>query len=229
MNKQYIFLQTIILLVSARNINLNKTNTVRLVGEINEKLISKAIDDIYNIKSYELYIYIDTGGGSVYEGQKLINTIEYMKDKKNISCIVQQAMSMGFVILQSCPHRLSLKGGVLMQHQISTMINDQKTRLKNYMKFLDDLEDNILIEQANRIGITKSKFIELTYNDWYLTSYKALEYNVIDEIVVVGCDKSIMTPIFNATVDNIRGGIILKEYRECPLITNAINIKFEED
>ena len=94
MNKQIIFLQTFILLVNARNINLNKMNTVRLVGEINDKLISKTIDDIYKIKLHELYIYIDTPGGSVYEGQKLINTIEYMKDKKNISCIVQQAMSM---------------------------------------------------------------------------------------------------------------------------------------
>jgi len=228
MNKQYIFLQTLALTVCARNVDLNKNNTVRIVGEINEASMSRAIDDMYKIKTDNMYIYIDTGGGSVYEGQKLINSIDFMKDTKNISCIVQQAMSMGFVILQSCPHRLSLKGGILMQHQISTVLNDQKARLKNYMKYIDHLEHDIITMQSNRIGITNSKFVALTYDNWYLTANKALELNVIDEIVVVGCHSSMMNSVFNATVDTDRGGFIVNEYRECPLISNAVNRVFTE-
>ena len=207
-------------------IELNENNTAILMNEVNEKSISFVIDQIYQLSENDIYIYIDTPGGSVYEGQKLVNTIEYMKDIKNITCVVQQASSMGFVILQSCPLRTALKGSMIMQHQISTRLYDEKAKLKNYMHYIDNMEDELIEMQSRRIGITKKEFIDKTYHDWYLTPKMALKYNVIDKIVKVGCKKSMMSSFFNATILNNKISIV--GYRKCPLIKEPTSIEIKD-
>ena len=206
------------------SIELNENNTVSLVGDIDDDLISKTIQNLYSIESNDIYIYIDTNGGSVTAGNKLIDTIDYLKINKNISCIISWAASMGFVILQSCPNRYATRRSILMQHQMRITLNEQKNRIINYMNYIDHMEDDLIEFQSERIKLNKKKFKELTKDDWWLTSKKALEENVIDKIVTVGCHKSLMT-----TYTIVKHEILEKikyTYSRCPIIKTPIETEY---
>ena len=68
----------------ATDIILHQNYTVKLTGEITSESISKTIYDIYNINNTNIIIYIDTPGGSVSAGNRLIDTIEHLSLKKLI-------------------------------------------------------------------------------------------------------------------------------------------------
>ena len=217
--------------VRSRNINLSKNNTVSLTKAVDDESISTVIAELYRIhqnkNNANIYIYLDTPGGSVDAGNRLIETIEYLSHSNNISCVAHHAASMGFVILQSCPHRLGLKSSSLMQHQISTMMADEKQRLKTYMKYMDSLEDELISLQARRIKMSNQQFRDVTYHNWWLTGKQALKYNVVDELVVVGCDKSLLETTITANASIIPGSVAIYTNSLCPLIHKPVNIKYE--
>ncbi len=226
--KKILFL--ILTVINGRSITLTDKNSVSLIDTVNEDSISKIIHDIYEIsynKEKNMYIYLNTPGGSVDDGNRLIETINYLKDKKNISCIAHNIASMGFVILQACPYRLGLTSSKVMQHQISTMLSDEKQRLKTYMNYIDSLEKELIHLQADRIKISYNKFIENTYHNWWLTGKDALKNNIIDEIVTIGCGKSLLKTNIKANVSVFTNIITIKTFSKCPLIHKPIDIKYE--
>ena len=63
---------------------------------------------------------------------------------------------------------------------MSTMLADEKQRLKTYMKYMDSLEDDLISLQARRIKMSNQQFRDVTYHNWWLTGKQALKYNVVD-------------------------------------------------
>ena len=106
-------------------IQLNTTNNLVLKGEVNSKM---ATDFIYELNKRtnksDIYVFLNTNGGSVEEGMKIISEI----NKYGSSCIVEKAYSMGFAILQNCKERYILPHGSIMQHQISLGIMNEKIK-----------------------------------------------------------------------------------------------------
>ena len=74
---------------------------------------------MYRHEIYKLSIFI------------LINKIMNEILKYNMSCIVEKAYSMGFVILQVCKIRYILPFGKIMLHQISFRIQNEKGKVEN--------------------------------------------------------------------------------------------------
>ena len=84
-------------------IKLNTKNILTLTGQINDKLASQFIYELNQKESKNnLYVYIDTNGGSVDAGNRIVDEIQ----KYNLDCIASSAISMGFVILQACNNTL---------------------------------------------------------------------------------------------------------------------------
>lgn len=218
---------------SSRNIVLRKNNTVSLTTIVDDDSISKVIHHLYKMHkeshtNYEnVYIYLDTPGGSVEEGNRLIETIEYLSNSMNISCIAHHVASMGFAILQACPHRLGLKTSSLMQHQMSTHLADEKQRLKTYMRYIDHLEEELISLQSNRIKMSNQQFKDLTYHNWWLTGKQGIKYNVLDELVIIGCDTSLLDTSITANASVFSDNIIITTNSNCPLIHKPIEIKYD--
>ena len=98
-----------------KEIELNVDNSLFIRGEIDEKMATEFVFDVNKRKSKKnMYVFLDTNGGSVDAGNQIIYEIQ----KYNLSCIAHKAISMGFVILQSCNDRYITPFGTLMQHQI---------------------------------------------------------------------------------------------------------------
>ena len=148
--------------VSSKEIFLDTNNTLLIRGEINEKLATQFIYELnQKPKKKNLYVYLDTNGGSVDAGNKIVNEIQ----KYNLSCIAQKAISMGFVILQSCKKRNILPLATLMQHQMSYGIINEKAKIESYVEYIKQIGNELTLMQAKKIGISPKKFNEKIYND----------------------------------------------------------------
>ena len=210
-------------------ITLNLNNTINLNSEINEDIISKIIYDLSIIDTdinKNIYLYINTNGGNVKYGNNLIDSILFNSKRYNLICIANYAASMGMAILQSCSKRYATVHSILMQHQISLKINDQQNRVKNYINYINNLENEFIELQAKRIGISYDEFKNKIRDDWWITGYQALKENIIDKLVNVGCNPDFVKQTYKKE-EYKPSYKIISIYSKCPLVTKPINITYE--
>ena len=202
---------------SPSSIELTPDNSIVLKGEINKFSSHQFIMDLYSLKNpKKIYLFLDTNGGSLEHGSKIVNEIQ----KHNISCIAEKAYSMGFVLLQACKERYITQYGKIMQHQISYGIQGEKAKIDNYVDFVNQMENALIDLQVNKIGISKKEFKKRTYNDWWLFGKNAIENNCADRITEVTCRKDLIKS--NYTINQNYNQIV---YSRCPLIPEPLEIK----
>ncbi len=206
-----------------QTVTLTNDNFVSLRGPVTSTSISNLITDLISKKSEVLYIYLHTNGGSVDAGIKLINVIQSLQDNNIVvNCIADRAISMGFVIFQSCSNRYVTRYATLMQHQMSLSDVKGKIRdLNSYVKFVNSIEDEINQNQADRIGLSVEQFNEKIRDDWWLTAKQSILEKVSDEMVNVKCvfensEVTISIISFFGKIDMI--------YMKCPQVTSPVKI-----
>tara|TARA_A100001015_G_scaffold234396_1_gene265883 strand:+ start:12770 stop:13456 length:687 start_codon:yes stop_codon:yes gene_type:complete len=193
---------------------LNSNNSIVLKGPVNHESASKLIHDFNMLPNKnETVLFLNTPGGSVDEGMKIVSELK----KYNVDCVAETAYSMGFIIFQSCKNRYLLPHGKLMQHQMYLGIQDQKSRIDSYMRFIDKMEHDINKMQAKRINITVKEFKKKINNDWWLYGEQGVKEKCADKLVNVECSKEL-----TKKTEKIDKHGYKFTYSKCPLITNYI-------
>jgi ATP-dependent protease ClpP protease subunit len=124
-------------------------------------------------------IYFNTPGGSVIDGIRLLPYFE----KNNMTCIVDRAYSMGFLLFQACSQRYILPYGSLMQHDMTLGFQDEYTKIQSYMNYIRKLYNRLVNLQIKRIGITKKEFLQKIRNDWWMNAEESIKNNCADKII----------------------------------------------
>jgi len=200
-----------------KEITFTTKNSLLIRGQINEQTATDVIFEINKRKNKKkLFLYLDTNGGSVDAGNKIINEIQ----KYNISCVATKAISMGFVILQSCHKRFVTPMATLMQHQMSYGVVNEKEKVESYVRFIGQIGQHLEDMQAKRIGINPYEFKIRTFNDWWIFGDNAIKENCADRIVNVKCT----TELTNQTY-NIEYGPITYIFSKCPVIAGPIEVR----
>ena len=170
-------------------IEFNDNNFVSLRGDINEENSLKFIQEITQINSNIINVYINSDGGSVENGLEIINVFINLQYKDIIiNCIANKAYSMGFVILQACNNRYATPHATFMQHQVALNNNGGKLYdVNKYLKHINNIDYDMDIIQANKINMDINDFKNKIVSDWWLTTKEALKYNVIDDIAIIDC------------------------------------------
>lgn len=175
--------------------HLNSTNHVKIIGNINHDSIDFAISQLNSISNKNFYIYLDTPGGIVDEGERFVSQILYKQATgSQVTCIAENALSMGFYIFQNCNTRLITPSGKLMQHQISLNNNHiPLDNLDNYIKMVRKISRNINQFCANHINISVQEFEKKVNNDWWLYGQDAIDENAADGMTLVGSSPQTVT------------------------------------
>lgn len=203
------------------DVTLMTDNTVVIDEEINEESVSKAIRQIIEVNDEEVNIFINSPGGSVFAGMRLVDFLA-TATSKTTNCIVQFAASMAFVITQACDNRYVVGSGVLMQHQASYGLRSAPRRnQQSFISLLDSVLDDMTALQTRRLGITTSQFENMIAHDKWFTAKQAAAANAVDKVVSATCSRQLLDkeipielPIFNLTV----------VFSGCPLITAPIRV-----
>ena len=108
--------------VFAKNLKIDNSNSVWLDTEVNAASVDKAIQKIDSLckDKFRIYLIINTNGGSIDEGMRLIKHMEYASCK--VDTVAIKAISMGFTIHQMGEKRYMVKNGTLMQHHPLTYL-----------------------------------------------------------------------------------------------------------
>jgi ATP-dependent protease ClpP protease subunit len=200
-----------------KNIELTNDNNIILKHTIDEESTSNIIYEINKLHNKKnLYLILDTNGGEVTSGMKIINEVT----KYNISCIAIKAYSMGFAIFQSCKKRYVLPDSTVMQHQISLGTGGELGKIKSQLSLVQQYENYLVTMQMNRIKLSHFDFMNKIYNEWWSFGENIVFENIADEIIHIFC-----TPKLTQTNYTITSSIYDITYSSCPLITKELKKK----
>ncbi|HOV14319.1 MAG TPA: ATP-dependent Clp protease proteolytic subunit [Spirochaetota bacterium] len=167
---------------------LLKDNIIYLGGEINDVEADIVIATLLFMESQDpekdIYIYINSPGGSVTSGLAMFDTIKYIKPDVCTIC-VGQATSSAALILSSGTKgkRFALPHSRIMLHQPWGGAGGQATDIQIQAK-----EINRVKQQLNRIlsdntGKPIEQIEKDVQRDFYLSAEEAIEYGLIDKIL----------------------------------------------
>ena len=133
----------------------------------------------------DIAFYINSPGGVVTSGLAIYDTMRYIRPDIATVCI-GQAASMGSLLLcaGSKGKRYALPNSRIMIHQPSGGIQGQATDIEIQAREILALRARLNGIYATHTGQTLSVIEEAVDRDRYMTPEEALDFGIIDEVVV---------------------------------------------
>ena len=136
------------------------------------------------IRDRDIFLYINSPGGSVYDGFGIFDTMQHVKPDVHTVC-VGLAASMGAFLLCAGAKgkRSSLQHSRIMIHQPLGGARGQATDIRIQADEILFLKSRINDELAKRTGQSIDKISEDTDRDFYMSPSEAISYGLIDNIL----------------------------------------------
>ncbi|KUK15431.1 MAG: ATP-dependent Clp protease proteolytic subunit [Petrotoga mobilis] len=167
---------------------LLKDRIVFLGTPINDDVANVIIAQLLFLESQDpdkdIFLYINSPGGSVTAGLGIYDTMQYVKPDISTICI-GQAASMGAVLLAAGAKgkRYSLPYSRIMIHQpwggAEGTAVDIQIHAREILRLKDDL-NNILSKHS---GQPLEKIEKDTDRDFFMNAQEALNYGLIDKVI----------------------------------------------
>ncbi len=135
----------------------------------------------------DIYLYINSPGGSVYAGMGIFDTMEYVQPDVCTICMGLAASMGAFLLTAGAPgKRMSLPHARIMIHQPLGGAEGQATDIEiqaNEVMFIKRQINEIM---AERTGQPIEKVEQDTDRDYFLSPAAARDYGLIDEVITRG-------------------------------------------
>lgn len=161
---------------------------IMLSGEINDDVASSIISQLLYLESLDatadIYMYINSPGGSVSAGLAIYDTMNFIQcDVSTISVGLSASMGAFLLAAGQKGKRCALENSEIMIHQplggTSGQASDIEISTRHILKLKDKL-NHILASQTNQ---PLRKIKKDTDRDFFMSAKEALDYGLIDEIL----------------------------------------------
>ena len=131
----------------------------------------------------DIFLYINSPGGSVYDGLGIFDTMQHVKPDIHTVC-VGLAASMGAFLLCAGTKgkRSSLLHSRIMIHQPLGGARGQASDIRIQADEILFIKDKLNQELSDRTGQPIERIREDTDRDFYMSPSEAVEYGIIDNI-----------------------------------------------
>lgn len=162
---------------------------IMLCGEINDEMASSIVSQLLYLESLDphtdIFMYINSPGGSVSAGFAIYDTMNYVQcDVSTISIGLSASMGAFLLAAGSVGKRYALENSEIMIHQplggTNGQASDIEIRTQHILKQKEKL--NKLLAQMTNQPLRRIK--KDTDRDYFMNAYDALEYGIIDEILI---------------------------------------------
>ncbi len=131
----------------------------------------------------DIFLYINSPGGSVYDGLGIFDTMQHVKPDIQTVC-VGLAASMGAFLLCAGAKgkRSSLLHSRIMIHQPLGGARGQASDIRIQADEILFIKDKLNKELSDRTGQPIERIREDTDRDFYMSPSEAIEYGIIDNV-----------------------------------------------
>lgn len=135
-------------------------------------------------RKQDIYLYLNTPGGTVTAGLAIYDTIKYVKCDVS-TCCIGQAASIGALLLAAGTHgkRYSLPHSRIMLHQPWGGTEGSAADIAIQAKEIVRLKEIINSIIAKETGQPLKKIEKDTDRDFFMSPEEAVEYGIIDEVI----------------------------------------------
>ncbi|WP_159722669.1 ATP-dependent Clp endopeptidase proteolytic subunit ClpP [Enterococcus sp. CSURQ0835] len=167
---------------------LLKDRIIMLSGEVNDDMANSIIAQLLFLDAQDsekdIYLYINSPGGSVSAGLAIYDTMNFVKaDVQTI--VLGLAASMGSFLLTAGTKgkRFALPNAEILIHQPLGGAQGQATEIEIAAKHILKTRDRLNNILAERTGQPLDVIVKDTDRDNYMTAQEAKEYGLIDEVM----------------------------------------------
>ncbi len=167
---------------------LLKDRIIFIGEEITDDLANAVIAQLLLLEGQDseqdIYIYVNSPGGSVTAGLAIYDTIQYIKPDVSTIC-VGQAASMAAVLMASGAKgkRFSLPNSRIMIHQPMGGFKGQATDIEIHAKEILFIKDRLLQILYSHTGKDIETLRADMERDFFMSAEDAVKYGLIDSVV----------------------------------------------
>ena len=170
---------------------LLKDRIIFLGEDVNATTASLVVAQLLFLESEdpdkEIYLYINSPGGSVTDGLAIVDTMNYIKCPVSTTCL-GLAASFGAVLLANGEKgkRYATPNAEILIHQPligGNGISGQTTDIKIHAEQMIKTRERLTKILSDTTGQPLERVMQDTERDHYMTAEEALEYGLIDEIL----------------------------------------------
>ena len=167
---------------------LLKDRIIFLGSDVNEASANTIVAQLLFLQSQDpkkdIYFYINSPGGSVYDALAVYDTMEYITNDVQTVGIGVQASAAAFLLSSGAKgKRFTLPNSTVMIHQPSSgtrgKVTDQEIDLRESLRIKQLLEEIM----AKNTGQKPAKIHEDMERDKWLTAKEAKQYGIVDDII----------------------------------------------
>ncbi|MEA3454840.1 MAG: ATP-dependent Clp endopeptidase proteolytic subunit ClpP [Candidatus Caldatribacteriota bacterium] len=132
----------------------------------------------------DIYIYINSPGGSVSSTIAIYDTIQYIKPDVSTICIGMAASGAALILASGAKKkRFALPNSRIMVHQPLGGAQGQVTDIEIQTRELKRIKDTINKIITRHTGQKFEKVEKDTDRDFYMTAQESKEYGLVDEVI----------------------------------------------
>lgn len=168
---------------------LLKDRIIMLGAQIDDNVANSIVSQLLFLQAQDsekdIYLYINSPGGSVTAGFAIYDTIQHIKPDVQTICI-GMAASMGSFLLAAGAKgkRFALPNAEVMIHQPLGGAQGQATEIEIAANHILKTREKLNRILSERTGQSIEKIQKDTDRDNFLTAEEAKEYGLIDEVMV---------------------------------------------
>ncbi|HEH0654477.1 TPA: ATP-dependent Clp endopeptidase proteolytic subunit ClpP [Staphylococcus aureus] len=168
---------------------LLKDRIIMLGSQIDDNVANSIVSQLLFLQAQDsekdIYLYINSPGGSVTAGFAIYDTIKHIKPDVQTICI-GMAASMGSFLLAAGAKgkRFALPNAEVMIHQPLGGAQGQATEIEIAANHILKTREKLNRILSERTGQSIEKIQKDTDRDNFLTAEEAKEYGLIDEVMV---------------------------------------------
>ena len=173
---------------------LLKDRIIMLGSQIDDNVANSIVSQLLFLQAQDsekdIYLYINSPGGSVTAGFAIYDTIQHIKPDVQTICI-GMAASMGSFLLAAGAKgkRFALPNAEVMIHQPLGGAQGQATEIEIAANHILKTREKLNRILSERTGQSIEKIQKDTDRDNFLTAEEAKEYGLIDEVMVPGSEE----------------------------------------
>lgn len=138
------------------------------------------LDSVDNTKDIEMYI--NSGGGGVYSGLAIFDTMNFIKSDVN-TMVCGLAASMAYVLAINGKKRSALRHSRLMQHQPLSGVSGQASDIEITAREVQKLKVELYEIISEKTGQPYDKVYSDCDRDFWMSAIESKEYGAIDKVI----------------------------------------------